>query len=434
MTEEQKDKTKPLRDTLDILNHLQWYTPERMEVIQTHKLRQLVAHHVNTSPFFQQRIKESGLTPQDIDSAHMERLPILSRQDIISAGDSFFSTNVPASHGNVGEVKSSGSTGEPVKIKATAMVSTFFHCYNMQEVAWNKRDVKSRFAVVKAGKFETQLYDRWSHPLFKETGPMQVINIYTDIKEQARILAEFRPDVISVYPSNLDALMDYWDEHGGAPEFKHIKTVGETVHDKLRERVKKKFNLKIEDVYSSQELGSIAMPCEQGLYHTTDQNLIVEILDEAGVPVAEGETGRVVVTDMHNYASPMIRYDNGDWAVRGGKCSCGRGLKTIQKVMGRYRNLLKRPDGTRHWPQVGMYEFDQLSFKIRRYQLIQHTLTDIEYRVQVDELLNDEQKSELIRIAQAALGDEFAITVNDTTDIWPAAPNGKHEEFICRAV
>ena len=197
--------------------------------------------------------------------------------------------------------------------------------------------------------------------------------------------------------------------------------------------MKKKFNLKIEDVYSSQELGSIAMPCEQGLYHTTDQNLIVEILDEAGVPVAEGETGRVVVTDMHNYASPMIRYDNGDWAVRGGKCSCGRGLKTIQKVMGRYRNLLKRPDGTRHWPQVGMYEFDQLSFKIRRYQLIQHTLTDIEYRVQVDELLNDEQKSELIRIAQAALGDEFAITVNDTTDIWPQAPNGKHEEFICRA-
>jgi phenylacetate-CoA ligase len=433
MTEEKKDKLKPLRDTLAILDHLQWYTPERMAVVHTHKLRQLVAHHVNTSPFFQARVKAAGLKPADIDAAHMERIPVLSRQDIISAGDSFFSTDVPKHHGSVGEVKSSGSTGEPVKIRATGLVSTYYHAYNTLEIALNRRDTKSRFAVVKAGKFKTELLEKWTHPLFSDTGPMQILNIYTDIKEQARILEDFKPDVISIYPSNLEALMDYWDEHGGAPAFKHIKTVGETVPDRLRKRVKQKFNLRIEDVYSSQELGSIAIPCDQGLYHTSDQNLIVEILDEAGAPVGEGETGRVVVTDLHNFASPMIRYDTGDWAVRGGKCSCGRGLKTIQKVMGRTRNLLKRPNGETHWPQVGMYEFDQLSFRIRRYQLIQHTLTDIEYKVQVDELLSDSQKAELIKIAQAALGDEFTITVSDQTDTWPQAPNGKHEEFICRA-
>jgi phenylacetate-CoA ligase len=181
-------------------------------------------------------------------------------------------------------------------------------------------------------------------------------------------------------------------------------------------------------------LGTIANQFEAGIYHTADPNLIVEILDEEDKHVVEGEQGRVVVTDLHNYASPMIRYDTGDWAVRGGACRCGRSWQTLTKVLGRTRNLMRFPDRRRYWPRVGMYEFDQLSFKIRRYQIIQHTVTDIEYRVQVDELLTDSQKDELIAIAQAAMGTEFTITVNDQTESWPQAPNGKHEEFICKVV
>ena len=430
---EQRDKLKPLRDTVTMLDHLQWYTPEKMQEIQTHQLIKVVAHHVNTSPFFSKRIRASGIKPQEIDAAHMERLPILSRQDIISAGEDLFSTKIPESHGKYGEVKSSGSTGEPVTVRATNIVSTFFHAYTAQEISWSRRDPKNKLAIVRAGQFETKEYPNWSHPLIPDTGPLCLINIITDIKEQARVMAEFKPDMLSVYPSNLSALIDYWEETGSKPALKHIKCVGETVTDKLRERVQQMFNLKIEDVYSSQELGTIAMPCDRGLYHTTDQNLIVEVLDDDNNPVAEGETGRVVVTDMHNYATPLIRYDTGDWAVRGGKCSCGRGLKTLERVMGRTRNLILRADGRRYWPMVGMYNFDELSFEIRRYQVIQLDRKTIEYKLVTDEPLTAEQEAEMKALGNKALGDEFDIVISRFDKPWPLAPNGKHEEFICRA-
>jgi phenylacetate-CoA ligase len=431
MKQQPQDKLKPLKDTITTLDHLQWYTPERMQQIQTHHLMRVIIHHVNTSPFFGKRIKDLNIKPQDVDAAHMKRLPILTRQDIISAGEDLFSTNVPESHGKPGESKSSGSTGEPVVIRATNLVGTFFQAYTVQEIAWNRRDPKHRLVIIKAGQFESKEYPNWAHPLISDTGPLYLINIRTDIKEQARIMSEFKPDMLSVYPSNLAALIDYWEETGSHPEFKHIKCVGETVTDKLRERVKKMFNIKIEDVYSSQELGTIAMPCDRGLYHTADQNLIVEVLDDKGNPVAEGETGRVVVTDMHNYATPLIRYDTGDWAVRGGKCGCGRGLKTLKRVMGRTRNLILRADGSRYWPMVGVYNFDELSFKIRRYQVIQTDRKTIEYKIVTDEPLTADQEAEMTALGKKALGEEFDIVITRFDKPWPLAPNGKHEEFIC---
>jgi hypothetical protein len=81
---------------------------------------------------------------------------------------------------------------------------------------------------------------------------------------------------------------------------------------------------------------------------------------------------------------------------------------------------------------VGMYNFNELSFQILRYQVIQTDATTMEYHVLVDAALTGLQRQELKDIANTALGAEFDIAVKDHLTPWPAAPNGKHEEFICR--
>jgi phenylacetate-CoA ligase len=148
--------------------------------------------------------------------------------------------------------------------------------------------------------------------------------------------------------------------------------------------------------------------------------------------VLPGEIGRVVVTDLHNHASPLIRYDTGDWAEMGATCSCGRGLQTLRKVMGRTRNLIRRADGSRYWPMVGMYDFDKLDFLVRRYQVVQHSLTDIEYRIVVDEPVSESQQQDLINLAAAAMGSEFTYRVTQQTSDFAVNPNGKFEEFVCK--
>jgi phenylacetate-CoA ligase len=429
-------KIEALKTLTATLSQLQWYTPKALRDIQTVKLKSLVNHHVKNSEWFLERIRVSGLQPKDISVDNITALTLLSRRDIQSAGESFFAREVPKDHGKPGVVKTSGSTGEPVVIKATDTVAQFFHAFNYQEILWHKRDFKSRLASIRAGHHENKEISNWGAPyaLMHETGPMLSINIWTDIKEQDRLLRGFNPNILIVYPNNLKALLDIWEKDIPQFKLKHIKTIGETVSDSLRVRTKQLFGLDIEDSYSSQEMGSIAAKCpDSDLYHTMDQNLVVEVVDDRGAPVTAGSIGGVVVTDLHNYASPMIRYSIGDYAERGPECSCGRGLLTLKRVVGRERNLIIQPDGRRYWPMVGMYNFDELDFIIRKYQVIQHSREMIEYKIVTDDPITETQREALIAIARKALGDAFTYTVTRYEKEWPLPPNGKFEEFVCKA-
>jgi phenylacetate-CoA ligase len=429
-------KIEALKTLTATLSQLQWYTPKALRDIQTVKLKSLVNHHVKNSEWFLERIRVSGLQPKGISVDNITALPLLSRRDIQSAGESFFAREVPKDHGKPGVVKTSGSTGEPVVIKATDTVAQFFYAFNYQEILWHKRDFKSRLASIRAGHHENKEISNWGAPyaLMHETGPMLSINIWTDIKEQDRLLRGFNPNILIVYPNNLKALLDIWEKDIPQFKLKHIKTIGETVSDSLRVRTKQLFGLDIEDSYSSQEMGSIAAKCpDSDLYHTMDQNLVVEVVDDRGAPVTAGSIGRVVVTDLHNYASPMIRYSIGDYAERGPECSCGRGLLTLKRVVGRERNLIIQPDGRRYWPMVGMYNFDELDFIIRKYQVIQHSREMIEYKIVTDDPITETQREALIAIARKALGDAFTYTVTRYEKEWPLPPNGKFEEFVCKA-
>ena len=76
----------------------------------------------------------------------------------------------------------------------------------------------------------------------------------------------------------------------------------------------------------------------------------MEVLDNHGRPCKEGETGRVVLTDLHNFTMPLIRYEIGDYAEVGPPCACGRGLPVLARILGRSRNMLTLPAGDRIWP------------------------------------------------------------------------------------
>jgi phenylacetate-CoA ligase len=232
------------------------------------------------------------------------------------------------------------------------------------------------------------------------------------------------------YPNNLRALCELWRDNFPLTELKMIKTMGETCTDDLRRFVKEVTGVEIRDMYSSQELGTIAIQCpESNLYHTMDENLLVEILDDNNRECKEGEVGRVVITDLHNPFSPMIRYQIGDYAVRGGKCTCGRGLKTISKILGRNRNLLIHPDGRKNWPIVGFYKFMQVT-KVRRFQFIQHDLENIELRIATDHEMTDSEREQFTAIGHEFMGPEFNINVVHYLGDLPPNKNGKYEDFI----
>jgi phenylacetate-CoA ligase len=104
-------------------------------------------------------------------------------------------------------------------------------------------------------------------------------------------------------------------------------------------------------------------------------------------------------------------------------------LPTITRILGRTRNLLQRPDGSRFWPTVGQYKLGDL-YKVRQWQVIQHSLTDVEYRIVTDNPLSAEQEQEIVKFLNQHLKFDNAIRITRYADRIPT-PMGKFEETIC---
>ncbi|MDH5798589.1 MAG: hypothetical protein OEZ19_08485, partial [Paracoccaceae bacterium] len=201
-------------------------------------------------------------------------------------------------------------------------------------------------------------------------------------------------------------------------------------HPGLRDRCRQLGDIEIVDLYSSQEVGLVALQCpDSGLYHIQCESLIVEILDEAGRPCEPGDIGRIVITDLHNFATPLIRYDIRDYAEVGPPCPCGRGLPTLSRIMGRRRNMVVFPDGRKHWPMIGAYRFREVA-DIRQYQAIQHSTEDIEIRLVVEKTLDAVQEAQLTALAHQSLGHPFPLRFSYFDRELPKSRGGKFEEFI----
>ena len=117
--------------------------------------------------------------------------------------------------------------------------------------------------------------------------------------------------------------------------------------DSQRELIKDVFSTRVFNEYGSGELGSVAHECEEGSLHLSAENMIVEVVD-GNRPCTAGEMGELVVTELNNYAAPLIRYRTGDFASRSDKkCKCGRGLPVIEHLFGRAYDTLTNFEGKR---------------------------------------------------------------------------------------
>jgi phenylacetate-CoA ligase len=206
--------------------------------------------------------------------------------------------------------------------------------------------------------------------------------------------------------------------------------MAEILQPEHRAACEKGWGVPVKDVYSSQELGFIAVQCPGHTHYLVQaESLYVEILDAKGNPCGPGEIGRVVITDLHNFATPLIRYELGDYAEVGASCPTGRGLPVLSRILGRSRNMLRLPSGDEIWPNLQEHRFLDIA-PVRQYQLIQRSLEQIEVFLAVAEPLSEDQKHRLGRGLQKDLGHPFALAILEVDEI-PRAANGKHEDFRC---
>lgn len=388
------------------------------------------------SPHFAQRLASTGLTLETLSApGGFAKLPPLTRRELVNAGEALFCRTYPKAHGPVSSTSTSGSTGEPVTVKRTGVGELQWLAYTLREHLWHDRDFSGRLAAVRANITEPTDLPDWGPPcsLFVNTGPWSARPASWSVEELCRWLAEFDPDYLLILPSTLAGIVTHLEQTGQRlPRLRGVRTLSETVSARLREDVRRVLGVGIDDIYTSQECGVMATQCpEHGNYHVSE-TILLEVVDAEGRACGPGEIGRILVTDLVNYVTPLIRYEIGDYAEVGAPCACGRGLPTIRRFLGRERNLVLLPDGTRHWPVVGFHRWGEVH-DIRQFQFIQLDRQTILAKMSAPSCPSSEQEARLTTIIQEELKHPFEIRYEWQEERLPRGPGGKFEEFLCRA-
>jgi phenylacetate-CoA ligase len=414
------------------LNDSQWLGRAEIEQLQREQLFRRLSFAAQHQPDWPHLIRRLPWQATDVPLAQlMSELPILTRRDLqTSAGT--WRASAPVSHGKVSELKTSGSSGEPVSVRVTAQVFMLRAALTLRGHEWHGLNFKAPFAAIRGGIREKNGMASMDAPQWGgmvsslvATGNSHALDITTPVDEQVGWLRARRPAILLSLPSNLEALLDLIPEKW--PALSHVLTISETLTPSLRQRLQSQWQCRVYDKYSSEELGSIAIECAHGNYHTSE-HLIVEVLREDGTACQPGEVGRVVITDTWNFATHMVRYDIRDYAIAGSTCACGRGLPVLSRIMGRVRHLMVLPDGRRFWPLFGMRQYGEIA-PIHQMQFVQTAVDALLIRYVCDRALDDSEMQAVVLRVNSQVGHAMNISFERSLVPLNAGAGYKFEEF-----
>ncbi len=424
------------------LEQTQWWDAERLADAQFAQLRHVVAHGYTHSPEYRDLLDEAGVSPADGDVRDLwPNLPLLTRDRVWDAGERLNALAVPKEHGNVENRVTSGSTGSPITVRRSELGYMLWMAFTLRDHFWHKRDLSGKLAAIRAHPHDLprtgEVSKNWGQAtrMLYNTGPAALQSIFEDMPTQLEFLIEQNPHYLLSNPSNLRALAMHCDAVGKSgddiPNLREVRSMGEMIPDDLRDWVRDVWGVPTSDMYSCEEVGYIALQCPvegHTHYHVQSENVLVEVLDENNQPCAPGEVGRVVLSALHNFATPVIRYAIGDYAEVGEPCDCGRGLPVLNRIMGRQRNMITLPDGSKHWPGFHAKLWKDIA-PIRQLQFVQDAVDHIEAKIVMDREFTDDERGRFVEAIQNRMGFPHPIDVTYVDEI-PRSKGGKYEDFV----
>jgi phenylacetate-CoA ligase len=139
----------------------------------------------------------------------------------------------------------------------------------------------------------------------------------------------------------------------------------------------------------------------------------------------------VLISTLHNFATPLLRYELGDYAAFGESCGCMRGLPTITRIHGRKRNRMIYPDGRSEFPYLGEHGqiYKLTGVRVRAFQIVQRSVEEVEVRLVTEREFTADETDRISRLFQGNFGHPFRITITYWSEI-PKSARGKFEEFV----
>ncbi|MGH8619798.1 MAG: phenylacetate--CoA ligase family protein [Burkholderiales bacterium] len=409
----------------------QWLPPAELRALQDRQLTELLRHAWETVPYYRECWRTVFDPARPPTTAGLARLPLLTRAQLRDRYADLQSTRPPPAHGRHGHLRTSGSTGVPLRTVNTEVNELLWSAITLREHAWQGRDLGGKLAAIRQG-VQAGETPGWgpSTDAVVVTGPCVLLPVNTPVNVQLEWLQREQPDTLLSHPSNIAELARQSLARGlRLPRLREVRTSGEMLPEGLRELCREAWDVPVTDMYSANEVGYLALQCPNHVrYHVQAESVLVEVIDAAGHPCAPGDIGRVVVTTLQNFAMPLVRYEIGDYAEVGMPCPCGRGLPVLERIVGRVRNMLVLPSGERAWPAFALRALmDEIP--LLQHQFVQKSLDLIEARLVTAAPLSAAQENRLREHLLAKLPPGFRMNFVYCESI-PRSAGGKFEDLV----
>ncbi len=253
----------------------------------------------------------------------------------------------------------------------------------------------------------------------------QIISSYHlteyDITTNVEIINKFKPVTIVGYPSALHfmALEIRKNKIQLSHYPKGIISAGETLQLHQKDLIEDVFKSRIFNRYGCREVGHIANECsEHNGFHYNADDLIIEVVNDKGKECKEGEIGNLLITDLNNYAFPMIRYQIGDLGSISdmSDCKCGCTLPKLKTIEGRAFDIIHGKNGNKVSGPFWTLTFRYKVKGIEAFQIRQSSNFNLQINVMTNQHFNAVEKEKTKQLIWEKLGEGIVIEIYEVAE------------------
>ena len=424
---------KKVAEYWKILERNQWLKPESLNDLQQKRMRALLKHAYDNVPYYHKMFNALRLHPSEIRKVEdLKKLPILKKAAICSRPEELTARNL--SQREFIARYTSGTTAAPLRFFVTNETISWGTAAWLRAYGWGGYKLGDKHAIIRAYTV-LEVKDPFLRVYNLLLRRNVLLNAYgvsaSSIQASARNLQTLRPEFLMGYSWSIHMLADYFLTEGiQPPPLQAIFTNAETTLPSRRRVIEKAFECEVYDVYGSREFSTIGSECERHSgYHIQSENVLLEFVKD-GENVGPGETGEILVTDLHNYAMPFIRYEIGDAGkISEETCPCGRSLPLFESLEGRNYEFFVTGDGSILYLRDLDTVFESLPVKM--FQIEQRTLDDILVNVVPAEGYSEKDTEFIKRNIMWNPREATKIEVR-TVESFPPEPSGKKRYLINR--
>lgn len=407
-------KGESVHKYLRLLREAEAWTNEQMREFQQQRLRQLLVHAANDVPFYRDWFHDHGLNPGTVT---LNQLPIVDKALMRQEGiGRFAAQSFPEKDRMV--LRSSGSTGEPFVFYDTRLsysVNMASKLRTWYQAGYRLGDRYMKISSSVRGSWMKRLQDRFNHCTFE---------VFDSINDDSlgRIMDDIertKPRFVRSYPDPLYMLALYRSKHGNySHQPNYIMTTASTLTEHQRNTIESAFGCRVIDSYSCEGTPNTYQTVDSDIYRVCNYYGIIEILDDNGVGVENG-MGRVVSTDLWNYAEPFIRYDTKDIVeVRNGN---------IVRIVGRSSECIAMPDGSLLSANNLTHFFNKKVDSVSAYRLICRRDGSVEVMIVPTSSFSEADRLEIIDYWKEYLKTNVSVR---SVDNIPMRKNGKYQTIV----